>query len=309
MKTTLPLYIAGLISMATPGWIQSCQPGPGNSKPLYPELDVQGHRGCRGSLPENSVAGFLQALEWGVNTLEMDVVISKDHQVVVSHEPYISHLICIDSLGHEIDSSSHQRLNIYQMTYRQIQQFDCGSKPAPGFPLQESVPGPKPLLSEVIEAVEARRGDLNLPPVKYNIETKSNKESDGIFHPEPARFVELVLEVVNHYQIAQRTIIQSFDPRTLAEVRKQGPHITIAQLVSNTSKPANAFARLGFEPDIYSPHYSLVTGSMVTKLHQKNIAVIPWTVNQQNEMKKYIEMGVDGIITDYPELLLEMLNR
>jgi len=303
MKAIFKILISAMV------FIQSCGPGRDYGKPLSGELDVQGHRGCRGSLPENSVAGFIQALEWGVNTLEMDVVISKDHQVVLSHEPFISHQICVDSLGNEIDSASQFQYNMYQMTYRQIQQYDCGSKTAPGFPLQKSLPGPKPLLSEVITAVEERRSELKLPLIKYNIETKSMRAFDGIFHPEPAVFIELVLKVVKHHGIADRTMIQSFDPRTLIELRKQDANITIALLVNSTVNPVHDFIRLGFEPDIYSPRYSLVTDSMITYLHRKNIAIIPWTVNDPEDMKKYIDLGVDGIITDYPERLLKILDR
>ncbi len=276
---------------------------------LYAELEVQGHRGCRGSLPENSIAGFLQALEWRVNTLEMDVVISKDHKVVLSHEPFISHQICLDRTGSEIDSATHFQYNIYEMTYQEIKEFDCGSKPPVGFIHQKPIPGPKPLLREVIQAVENKRIQLKLPPVKYNIETKILPGYDEIFHPGPAKFVELVLAVVKEKEITERTIIQSFDPRTLQQVRAQNPTITTALLIDNKQGPLFNFIQLGFEPSIYSPDHNLVTDSLVQYLHKKHIAVIPWTVNDLADMNKCIEMGVDGIITDYPEILLKQLGR
>lgn len=287
----------------------SCNRTEDYGKPLYAELDVQGHRGCRGSLPENSIAGFLQALEWGVNTLEMDVVISRDLQVVVSHEPTMSHHICLDRLGDEIDQTAQFQFNIYQMDYREIMNYDCGSLTAPGFPDQQPAPGPKPLLKDVIKAVESRTEELGRAPVKYNIETKSRPEFDNIFHPDPARFVELVLTVVNEYDLAARTTIQSFDPRTLKEVKKQAANMSTALLVDNISSPLQNLIELGFEPAIYSPHHRLVTRSLVRYLHEKKIALIPWTVNDPDRMESCIEMGVDGIITDYPERLLEILGR
>ena len=128
-----------------------CQaPKPDYNKRLYYELDIQGHRGCRGFLPENSIVGFIQALEWGITTLEMDVVISMDHQVVLSHEPFMSHYICVDSSGAELDSASHFQYNIYKMTYEEIRQFDCGSKAPDDFKDQKPHPGPKPLLKDGI---------------------------------------------------------------------------------------------------------------------------------------------------------------
>lgn len=279
------------------------------SMPLYNQLDVQGHRGCRGSLPENSIPGFIQALEWGVTTLEMDVVISKDHQVVLSHEPFLSHRICLDKNGNELDSASQFQYNMYEMSYSEIQQFDCGSKSPMGFKKQKPVPGPKPLLREVIMAVETRTTELNLTPVKYNIETKTMMGYDNVFHPPPDKFVELVLEVVEELSIEDRTIIQSFDPRTLQQARLQNPDITIALLIENLQGPLHNFIQLGFEPNIYSPEYHLVSDSLVRYLHSKNIALIPWTVNDSTAMKGLITVGVDGIITDYPEVLLKLLGR
>ena len=287
----------------------SCSQEQDFSKPIYKELDIQGHRGCRGSLPENSLAGFIQALDWGVTTLEMDVVVSKDQQVLVSHEPYMSHKICLDSLGKELDSASYFQYNIYQMTYREIALYDCGSVAPPGFPNQRPVPGAKPLLSEVIETVEAKATELGTPKIRYNIETKSVMGNDDVFHPPPAEFVKLVLEVIEEYRIAERTTIQSFDPRTLIEVRKLKPDISIALLIDDDALPLHHFIELGFEPNIYSPHHRLVSDSLIRALHNKGIAIIPWTVNDPENMKKYVEMGVDGIITDYPEVLLEILGR
>lgn len=278
-------------------------------KPLYAQLDIQGHRGCRGSLPENSLAGFIQALEWGVTTLEMDVVISKDRQVVLSHEPFLSHHICLDSSANELETAARFQYNIYQMTYEQIKNYDCGSKSAPGFPAQQLIAGPKPLLNEVIEKVEARTMELGRPPVKYNIEPKSMAGYDNLFHPDPATFLELVLAVINQYGIEDRTVIQCFDHRILQEVKKQQPELTTSLLVGGGMGPLTDLIQLGFKPGIYSPNYLLVNDSMVRKLHKQKIAVIPWTVNDTVTMDRLIKLGVDGIITDYPELLIKLVEH
>lgn len=279
------------------------------SASIYSDFDVQGHRGCRGTFPENSLAGFIQALEWGVSTLEMDVVISKDHQVVVSHEPFMSHMICLDKSGSELDSTARYAYNMYQMTYQEISTYDCGTKTHSEFTDQTPMPGPKPLLRDVIQAVENRRNQINLPPVMYNIETKYSSVFSGIFHPDASKFVELVLAVVKEEGIENQTIIQSFEPSTLRELRVQNAEIKTALLVNNNQDPLFNFIQLGFEPTIFSPEYKLVTDSLVRYLHRKNIAVIPWTVNDPEQMEKCIDLGVDGIITDYPEVLLKQLGR
>ena len=280
----------------------------GSKNRLYQEIDVQGHRGCRGSLPENSIPGFLQALELGVTTLEMDVVISKDHQVVLSHEPMMSHHICVDSSGTDLEPGTQLEYNMYQMTYEEIKSFDCGSKAPPEFPNQQPLPGPKPLLRDVIQAVENSTRELQLDPVQYSVEIKSMTGFDRIFHPEPKEFAALVLEVIQQAGIQERSIIQSFDLRALQQVRHQAPEIKTALLVDDEQPPLFHLIQLGFEPNIYSPDYRMVNDSLIQYLHEKQIAVIPWTVNDTTTMRRLLNMGVDGIITDYPEHLLALLE-
>ena len=189
-------------------------------------LDIQGHRGCRGLLPENSLPAFQKAVELGVTTLELDLAISKDKKVVVSHEPFISRTYCLDSLGNEISEEDGKKYNFYQMTYEEIKLFDCGSKAHPRFPKQEHFKTNKPLLSEVIEL-----GDSLNPDIRYNIEIKASPEYDNIFSPEPKEFVELVLEVINKYGIFDRSNLQSFDVRILNEIKQQAPKMKTALFI------------------------------------------------------------------------------
>ena len=263
-------------------------------------FDLQGHRGCRGLMPENSIPAFLKAIDLGVNTLEMDVVITKDLQVLVSHEPWMSHVICLDSSGTEILKSREKEYRIYEMTLAQVQQFDCGSKAHPGFPEQERVAVCKPSLREVIQASEEYCRSRGLPPVAYNIETKSTPDGDDIFHPKPGAFVDLLMAVVQEEGIADRTTIQSFDPRTLQYLKQHHPEMRSALLVANVKPMKKNLNELGFTPDIYSPNYLLVNKKLVTQAHQKGMKIIPWTVNKESDFKKMKDLGVDGIITDYP---------
>ena len=273
------------------------------------EFDIQGHRGCKGLMPENSIPGFLKAVELGVDTLEMDVVITQDDQVIVSHEPYMSGKICLDHLGQEIPEESEKALNIYRMNYEEVQLYDCGSKPLDDFPHQEKLPTTKPLLTDVIQTVDSYSQEKGLTPIHYNIEIKSRPEGDGIYHPKPDRFARLVLDAIEQEGITARSTIQSFDPRSLRAVKAFGTSAQTAYLINNKLSPEENLEGLGFEPDVYSPQHALVNEEMLKILHGRGIKVIPWTVNDSKDMKRLIELGVDGIISDYPDRLVKVVAR
>lgn len=272
------------------------------------QLDIQGHRGCRGLMPENSIAGFLKAIDLGVTTLELDVVISRDSQVLVSHEPWLSSIICKSPTGEDIAEGSERDWNLYQMNYEEIAECDCGQRQHPRFPDQQLSFSAKPLLSQVIDTVESYLTANNLPPVSYNIETKSAPSRDDIFHPEPAVFVQYLLAVIQEKKVEDRVLIQSFDPRTLRETRKLDSDIRLVLLVEGEKAAEDRINELGFIPDVYSPEHVLVTDSLRKWTQEKEMKLIPWTVNEPVDMKRLIELGVDGIITDYPDRLVGVLN-
>ncbi|MCK9327885.1 MAG: glycerophosphodiester phosphodiesterase [Bacteroidales bacterium] len=266
-------------------------------------LDVQGHRGCRGLLPENTIPSFLLAIDLGANTIELDVVISADRQVVISHEHYMNWVTCLDPSGQRIPKDKQKDYNIYQMTVEQIRQFDCGSIPHPDFPDQKQMSATKPLFSEMIDAVEKHLQENNLPPVNYNIEIKCSESGDNIYHPDPKTIVDLVMAVTTEKGINQRMNIQSFDPRPLQYLHQKHPEIRIAYLVSNVKGLKKNIDELGFTPQVYSPYHMLVTKKTVRQAHSRGMLLIPWTVNKRADMEKLIALGVDGIITDYPDKL------
>lgn len=271
-------------------------------------IDWQGHRGCRGLYPENTIQAMLKAIDLGVSTLELDVVITKDKQVILSHEPFMSVEISTNPEGKTITASEEKTYNIYQLDYAAVQSWDVGLKPHPRFPEQEKTPAKKPLLVDMIDAVEAYTRMHNIPPVQYNIETKSDPEGDDIFHPKPAEFVNLLLGVIQSKGITTRTIVQSFDVRTIQLVHTQYPEIKTAFLVEETSakKLKNQLNVLGFVPSIFSPAYQFVDQKLVDICHKKGMHVIVWTVNTLPEMQKMLDLGVDGIISDYPNLFSAM---
>lgn len=273
-----------------------------------PVIQVQGHRGERGNLPENTIPAFLSALHKGVEVLELDVVISRDKQVVVSHEPFMSSLYVQTPAGDSIPKSEEKSYNLYEMDYDSIRRFDTGSKVNKNFPQQRKMKTYKPLLSEVIDRVEHEINSNNLKPVNYNIEIKSVSEEYGISQPEPEVFVELVMQVVKDKKIENRINIQSFDVLPLEIMHREYPEIILSYLVEAGGFEEN-MTLLSFTPQIYSPYYKLVTDvSVVEAVHAKKIQLIPWTVNKKEDIKRMIDFGVDGIISDYPERVIEELT-
>jgi glycerophosphoryl diester phosphodiesterase len=266
-----------------------------------PKFDIQGHRGARGLKPENTIPAFLTALDSGVTTLELDVVITKDKEVIVSHEPWMSAAICSDPSGKPVSEKEEKKYNMYKMSYGQIKQFDCGSRGNARFPEQEKIAVFKPLLSEVIIAAENHIKNFTRYEVDYNIEIKSEKELDGKFQPAPEGFSDLVYNLINQYLPLERIVIQSFDFRVLKYWHEKYPQVRLAALVENLNTIDENMKELGFTPSIYSPDYKLLSKWEVKYCHELNMRVIPWTVNDPEEMLALMGMGVDGFITDYPD--------
>jgi glycerophosphoryl diester phosphodiesterase len=274
--------------------------------PTAPHFDIQGHRGCRGLLPENTIPAFKRALAEGVTTLEMDVVISRDKQVVVSHDPYMNADFCTDPLGNPIDKKMQKSLILYRMNYADIKRYDVGARGNSAFPEQQKLSVHKPLLTEVIAAAESYQKARNLPPVSYNIELKSEPSEYNKSQPEPAPFCELVQAILREHLPPERITIQSFDFAILQHWKKQMdadqyPTVRVSALVSNLRGPEKNLEELGFIPSIYSPYHKLLTKKQIVRLHKQQVQVIPWTVNERSDMKRLKRWGVDGLITDYPD--------
>ena len=265
------------------------------------EFDLQGHRGCRGIMPENSLEGFRKAIDLGVTTIEMDVVISADEQVVVSHDPFISPTFCVSEIGTPLRKKDKDKLNIYTMDYDNVRMFDCGSIGNPSFPDQEKINTFKPLLSEVIEQSEAQSSNS----IRYNIQLKSRKSWDDVYQPSPDRFCDLVYDVIQDQIDPERITIQSFDVRILRYMKRRYPDFRVALLEGMSKSADKSIEALGFEPEIYSPNYRFVKEKMIADLHARDIKVIPWPVNELKDMQRMSELGVDGLITDYPSLFIE----
>jgi len=271
-------------------------------------FDAQGHRGGRGLWPENSMYGFLKAVDLKVTTLEMDVVVSKDNFVVVSHDPYFNPAICSDKNGNKLDEND--LISIYQLPYSEVKQFDCGTQPYPRFPEQEKIKTHKPLVKVVIQMADDRCKTNGQAPVLYNIEIKSRPEWEGEFQPaSPDEYVKLVLDTITPLLDYNRFTIQSFDTRILEAIKKYDPKVKVVYLVEEVVLTPEIIDNLSFIPEVFSPDFELLTPELSQIYQQKGIKVIPWTVNEKKDIQRMIDWGVDGVISDYPDRMLKIIEN
>lgn len=265
------------------------------------DYDLQGHRGARGLMPENTIPSFLKAIDHGVDTIEFDLVVTADNQILISHEPWFDHQISTKADGNPVTEDEQMGLNIYEMTYLETQKYDVGKRGHAGFPEQEPMEVTKPLMRDAIIAIEEYVEEKGLSPVQYNIETKTRPEWYGTYGPQPEEFSQLLYDELADLDILDRVIIQSFDPATLIAMREIDAGVTQAMLVYEKNQTIDRYVEiLGYTPEIWSPHYELVTPELVAEVHDRGMTIIPWTINERDEMIRQLELGVDGIITDYP---------
>jgi glycerophosphoryl diester phosphodiesterase len=278
-------------------------------QPKASGFEIQGHRGARGLAPENSIEGFILALELGVDVLEMDVVITEDEQVILSHEPWISAEICLDKEGEELPSDALAMVqhNIYQMSFKEVQEFDCGTKMHPRFPEQSKMSVHKPRLSALIDSVKAYCAAQGRGLPSFNIELKHKSMGEELYHPKAERYAELVLGVTVAKGIDQNCTYQSFSLPQLQALHNTHPSNLV--LLSDENTPLHALVdELGFVPAVYSPNFNLLNESDMKYARAHQMKIIPWTVNELSDMEKLYNLGVDGIITDYPNKLIDLLE-
>ena len=296
------LLVSSIIIMFT----SACMTRSQNKNAIeFPAFSTEAHRGGRGLMPENTIPAMKYAVDLGVTTLEMDTHISADGKVILAHDNYINPLFTLTPEGTEIPQKDNQRYPLYTMPYSQIKAFDAGSKGNANFPQQKKIKTHIPLLSNLIDTVQNYIKATGKKQVFYNIETKSKPDGDNTLHPAPEEFVDLLVGVLQKKGIISYTVIQSFDVRTLQVVNRKYPHIKTSFLIENNKSFEENMTDLGYKPFIISPNSRLVTQDFVNKCHQQNMKVIPWTVNNAEEIAKLKALGVDGIISDYPNLLVK----
>lgn len=269
------------------------------SLPLNPKIQVQGHQGARAKLPGNTIPSFEYALSKGVDVLELDVVVSKDKKLVVDHDHFLGKEFCLSPDGKTLVED----VPIISLNYEEIKKYDCGTLTMKRFPEQKSVPRtPRPLLEDVIALVKKPGNEK----IMLNIETKLAPGLEKFAVP-PKEFSELLFELLRKENFLNRAYIQSFDFRTLKEFKKLYPNARLVALFEgNTVDYASIARSVGAE--IISPNHQWIATEDVGRIRSQGIQVVPWTANSKEDIQRLIEMKVDGIISDDPELVIKLLS-
>jgi glycerophosphoryl diester phosphodiesterase len=276
-----------------------------NEPTMTKEIDWQGHRGCRGLLPENTIPAFLRALDYpAVKTLELDVVISADDRVIVSHEAWLSAEICQTQDGQRLAEGEENRISLRSLTASEIATYDCGKLPHPRFPEQAKRPAFKPTLLQVFEAVDRYCVQNERPSPRYNIELKYEEKLEPQFVPDRNTFVDLVLADLDAWGKPELATLQCFDPPTLKVIRDKRPKIQLAYLDEFPGGLKAKMDAIGFVPPIYSPYEIHTDAKLIAEARSLNMRIVPWTVNTSERMQELLALGVDGIITDYPNRII-----
>lgn len=268
-------------------------------------VDVQAHRGGAGLMPENTLEAMIAAVDLGVNTLELDLVLSEDGKVVVSHDLYFHSRYSIRPDG-SLVMKEEPREWLYNMSYEDIRKYDVGSRVTDVWPDKACFPAVKPLAGELIDSVESYTRKHSLSPMRYNIEVKSKAGSgEGVEWPDYKVLSDACLEVLLGKQLGDRLVVQCFDPRALNYMHSKYPEVKYSYLVGEEAADLDAaLAILDFTPAWLSPHHSLTDEALVKMCHEKGMRIVPWTVDKVEDIEKMLSLGVDAIISNYPDRVL-----
>ncbi|MEM0995770.1 MAG: glycerophosphodiester phosphodiesterase family protein [Bacteroidota bacterium] len=259
---------------------------------------VVGHRGARAELPENTIPSFLAALQAGAEAIEMDLVVSADGKLIVSHEPWFSHKICVDRAGEAIVRRDEKTHNLHQLSAAEIAEYDCGCLGHPDFPRQEAVSLAKPTLAAVVAAVDSAVKSPYGPT--FFLEIKSRAGWIPTWQPTLPEFARLLQQEIDALGLAERCVVMSFDRKFLRTMHELVPSLPYLLLTADPQSVDTHVRRLGFVPDYIAPFYRFCNRRKVRQAHDQGIKIAVWTVNEPTKMEKLAQMGVDAIITDDP---------
>ena len=268
-------------------------------------IDVQAHRGGAGLMPENTIEAMKHALDMGVNTLELDLQVSKDGLVVVSHDPYFHHRYAIRPDGSHVEKDDPKEY-IYTMPYSEVAKYDVGSRPSEVWPEKACIKTVKPLANDLIDFVENYTKENGLSPVRYNIEIKSKDAAgEGQNWPTYDRFVSECCKFLHSKQLDDRLVVQSFDVRALNYMHEKYPEFILSYLVDANAPDFDTYmGYLKFTPQWLSPHHTITDEALVQKCREKGIKLVPWTVDKPEDIKRILDLGVEAIISNYPDRVL-----
>lgn len=266
---------------------------------LEAQFDLQGHRGARARFPENTLPAFRHALACGCTTWELDLAVSKDSILVVSHEPWLRPGLCLGPKGEPI--TSHDAFLLFSHPASDLESCDCGSLPDPKFPHSTRIPATKPRLDAVVRIAP--------DTMRFNLEIKYFPDHVGTWHPDAHTFASLVIDAIRVLDIADRVTVQSFAPEALEAVHRLAPELPTVLLVEHPGPLRDWLRALSFTPYAISPSFTLLTNRHIRAAHRRDIVVVPWTVNDELEFQRLVHRGVDGIITDDPCRMLPLVPK
>ena len=272
-------------------------------------IDLQAHRGGAGLMPENTVSAMKTALDLGVNTLELDLQVSGDGQVVVSHDAYFHSRYATRPDGTEVRKSEPKEY-IYTMPYDSVAKYDTGLRKSTVWPEKACLAEHKPLADELLDFTEnyARENGLTMP--RYNIEVKSRTgKGEGKNWPEYHEFVDKCMELLLSKNLGDRLVVQCFDVRALNYMHEKYPQVKLSYLVDKDDVDFEAYmSLLDFTPEWLSPHFSTVDETLCRKVREKGMKIVPWTVDEPSDIERMAELKVDAIISNYPDRLLKIIR-
>lgn len=262
---------------------------------------IQAHRGGAAIYPENTIPAMLHAVDLGVPVLEMDMHISKDSLVIVSHDAYLNPAKALTPEGDTIAAGDKSH-TLYSMPYDSIRRYDVGTRFNPAFPHKASIRCEVPLISQLIDTVENHVKEKALAPVSYNIEIKSSREKDGVLTPDYRTFTDLCMKVLLSKNLGDRLLIQSFDTDGLNYLHEKYPDVRLAYLISDEGESLEELmAKINFTPQVFSPESSWVTAERAKQVHAMHMQLIPWTVDTKEEALRLKALHADEIITNRPD--------
>ena len=301
--------------MATLRYDKSAAPKKPQAMPEEPRyvVGVEAHRGGMGLYPEETLAAMLNAVKLGVNTLEMDLCVSRDKKVMLSHDRYFHPRYSTRPDGTSVESGDPKAF-LYEMPYSDIVKWDVGLKYNPAWPEKICIPAVKPIAADVIAAVEAYTKENGHYPMHYDIEIKSDPSGEegeeGVNWPEYHEFTDLCMQVLDAAGLGDRLMIQCFDERVLNYIHDKYPGHTLAYLVEDYETDFDQYmSLLDFTPEWLSAPHENVDADLVAKARARGMKVNTWTVDDRDEMRRLIGVGVDAIITNYPDRLLEVVKE
>jgi glycerophosphoryl diester phosphodiesterase len=339
-KLSKKLLLSGLAALTIYSGFNTIDISTTYAKVNYDVFDLEAHRGGRDVRPENTLYSYAYAIELGATSIECDMQLTKDGQILMSHNPILNSDITRDENGNYIENNKY---DIRLMTVDELKKFDvgvmdpnCGEYYDLHGKTQFTYDAKIPTLEELMQLIQSY-GDKN---IVLNIETKSYPDPASAGYKnnaDPKKFVEVFNNIVKKYDMEDRVVLQSFDWQTLIEMKKLNPNISTSALWQEQpswgrdseslrryekkksswlggldikdyqGNPVKAAHAIG--ADIISPYYTEISKQDVDEAHSLGMKVVPWTVNNEKDMNMLLDMGIDGIISDKPWLLKQVLEK